>query len=89
MSALVEDGMSKEEALLAVEPPLQAHEEVIDEESNDSDSSNEANNNPMNLKKCYVKLKRKVYLEKALERGYTTFLIQKKNCGLSRPKPIW
>ncbi len=88
MSALVEDGMSEEEALLAVEPPLKTAEKVIDEETEDSDSSDEANN-PLNLKKCYVKLKRKVYLEKAFERGCTTFLVQKKNCGSSRPKPIW
>ena len=62
--------MSEEEALLAVEPPVQ----LTDEEINDSDSNNEAVN-PFNLKKCYVRLKRKGYIEEALKRGCTTFII--------------
>ncbi len=82
--------MSEEEAILAVEPPLKKADETIDEEIDDSDSSDEANNSPLNLKKCYVNLRRKMYLEKGLERGFTTFLLQKNNRGLSNtPKPIW
>ncbi len=82
--------MSEEEALLAVEPPLKEADETIEEEIDDSDSGDEDNNNPMNLKKSYVNLRRKMYLEKALERGFTTFLVQKNSRGsYKRPKPIW
>jgi len=78
------DGMSEEETLIAVEPPVQLTD---DEEINDSDSNNE-DANLFNLKKCYVRLKRKGYIEEALKRGCTTFIIQKENRGCPRPKPI-
>lgn len=71
--------MTEEETLLAVEPPLQVA---------DFDNNNEAIN-PFNLKKCHVRLKRKGYIEQALKRGCTTFIIPKENRGCSRPKPIW
>jgi len=79
------DGMSEEETLIAVELPVQLTD---DEEINDSDSSNNEDVNPFNLKKCYVRLKRKGYIEDALKRGCTTFIIQKENRGRPRPKPI-
>ena len=77
--------MSEEEAFIAVEPPLQ----VVHEEINNFDNNDDETMNRFNLKKCYVRLQREVYVEQSLEKGCTTFLIQKENSGWSRPKPIW
>jgi len=52
-TGLLEDGMSEEEAYLAVEPPLA----LADEDTDPSDHE-AIDGNPYNLKECYVLLQR-------------------------------
>ena len=56
-TGLLEDGMSEEEAYLAVEPPLT----MLDDDSDPTD--HEAIENPFILKECYVLLRRMPLVE--------------------------
>jgi len=73
-TALVQDGMSEEEALIAVEPPLKAQDESLIEGNIDSD--NEANDH-FKLRKCYIRIRKLSYLEK----GCQTLLMKRDRSG--------
>jgi len=67
---LMEDGMTEEEAILAVaEPPTKTGDEVDDSDSNNNE------NNPFLLKKCSIRIKKVSYIEQALKAGCQTILV--------------
>jgi len=85
----MDDGMSEEEALLAVEPPLTLSGDYELEE--DENSSDDENNNPFKLKKCTIHLRKLWYIEQAIKLGCPTVWIPPKgsNRNLYKPKPIF
>jgi len=80
----MDDGMSEEEALLAVETPMDVS--IVREDESDDDE-----NNPLKLKKCSIRLQKLAYIEQALDLGCTTIWIPPKgsNRNIYKPKPIW
>ena len=67
----MEDGMSEEEALLAVQPPIL---------KNNIDIMNESNsNNLLKLKNCFVRIQRLPYIELAVKKGCSTLLMTPNN----------
>ncbi len=84
----MEDGMSEEEALLAVEPPLTLSAHDVGEEDGSSDDEN---NNPFKLKKCTIHLRKFWYIEQAIQLGCTSVWMPPKGCNrnIYKPKPIW
>ena len=85
-TALVKDGMSEEEALIAVEPPLKAQDESLIEGNVGSD--NETNNH-FKLRKCYIRIQRLNYLEQALKKCCQTLLMKRDRSGCFMRKLIW
>ena len=85
----MDDGMSEEEALLAVEPPLTLLS--IDDVGEEDSSSDNENNNPFKLKKCTIPLRKLWYIEQAIKLGCPTVWIPPKgsNRNLYKPKPIF
>jgi len=87
-AALIEDGMSEEEAHLAVEPPLK---DGVEDESGFSDDDDDENNNPFKLKKCSIRLQKLWYIEQAIELGCSTVWIPPKGSNRNhfKPKLVW
>ena len=90
-TALIEDGMSEEEALLAVEPPSLNITESADERDDVDLSDDDVNNNPFKLKKCSIRIRKLWYIEQAMELGCKSVWIPPKgsNRNSCKPKPIW
>jgi len=80
---LIEDGMTEEEALLAVEPQF-------DDQVHKNDFIADKNN-PFKLKKCSIRLRKLAYIELALDLGCKTIWIPPKdsNRNIYKPKPVW
>ena len=62
-TALMADGMTEEEALLAVEPPLK----VTIDESVDEVDENDDGRNPFKLKRCTIPIQKVSYIERAVK----------------------
>jgi len=77
--------MSEEEAYIAVEPPLEFIDKLVDEES---DCSSDDETNPFKLKECRIRLQKMTYIELGLKRGFQSFFVGKNSCGQVTHRPI-
>ena len=97
-TALLEDGMNEEEALLAVEPPVGNNTNqfnAVDGEHKNKKRFSEDRNNPYELKRCSIRLRKLWYIEKAVDFGCTTIWMPPKSSNGNKigskctPKPVW